>query len=330
MREKPRARTNEAGGKRKQTKRSTKHEVRGTRGGRSSKEARAELDAKLVRRLVEAALIEDRARDDITTNALIPADQRSRAQMLAKSAGVLAGLPLAEAAFDAVDSSLAWQVVKADGERVSPSDTVATIEGSLHSILRAERVALNFVAHLSGIATMAAAVVVLLEGTNCHLRDTRKTTPGLRVIEKYAVRLGGGTNHRMDLEDGILIKDNHLAAVRARLSGGNDYIGEAVSLARKSRPRVPIEIEVTSVEEARRALDAGADELLLDNMSLDAMGEVVAMAAKRDRRPALEASGGITVDSVRAVAETGVDYISMGAITQSAPALDLSLDVEAA
>jgi nicotinate-nucleotide pyrophosphorylase (carboxylating) len=298
--------------------------------GRSSKEARAELDMGLVRSVAEAALAEDHAQDDITTNALVPADQRARAHMLAKSAGVLAGLPLAEAAFDAIDSSLAWQAVKTDGDRVSPGDIVATVEGSLQSILRAERVALNFVAHLSGIATTAAAVVVLLEGTNCRLRDTRKTTPGLRALEKYAVRIGGGTNHRMDLADGILIKDNHLAAVRARLSAGNDYLAEAVSLARKSKPSVPIEIEVTTVEEARRALDAGADELLLDNMSLDAMAEVVALAAKRDRRPALEASGSITVDSARAVAETGVDYISMGAITQSAPALDVSLEVEAA
>ena len=320
MRGKTGARINEAGGKGKQTKQST-------RRGRSSEGARAELDAKLVRSLAEAALVEDRAKDDITTDALIPADQRGRAQMLAKSAGVLAGMPLAKAAFDAVDSSLAWQTKKGDGERVAPGDTVATVEGGLDSILRAERVALNFVAHLSGIATMAAAVVLLLEGTDCRLRDTRKTTPGLRLPEKYAVRLGGGTNHRMDLEDGILIKDNHLDAVRARLSAGNDYIAEAVRLARKAKPRALVEIEVTTVEEARRALDAGADELLLDNMSLDAMGEVVAMAAKRDRRPALEASGGITVDSARAVAETGVDYISMGAITQSAPAVDVSLEV---
>jgi nicotinate-nucleotide pyrophosphorylase (carboxylating) len=297
--------------------------------GHRSKEAGAELDMGLVRSVAEAALAEDHAQDDITTNALIAADQRGRAQMLAKSAGVLAGLPLAEAAFDAVDSSLAWQAVKADGERVSPGDTVATVEGSLHSILRAERVALNFVAHLSGIATTAAAVVVLLEGTNCRLRDTRKTTPSLRVFEKYAVRIGGGTNHRLDLSDGILIKDNHLAAVRACLAAGSDYIAEAVSLTRKSKGGVPIEIEVTTVEEARRALDAGADELLLDNMSLDAMAEVVALAAKRDPREALEASGGITLDSARAVAETGVDYISMGAITQSAPALDVSLEVEA-
>jgi len=314
--------------------RSTRYEVRSTSGGRTSKGGRArgqaqrrELDRKLVRDLVAAALAEDRAADDITTKALIPADQSGRAKLLAKSAGVLAGMPLAEAAFGAVDSSLAWEAVKGDGERIVPGDELATVEGRLDGILRAERVALNFVAHLSGIATMAAAVVALLEGTNCRLRDTRKMTPGLRALEKHAVRVGGGTNHRMDLADGILIKDNHLAALRARLPTGRDYIAEAVRLARKAKPGVGIEIEVTTVEEARRALDAKADELLLDNMSLDAMREVVALAAKRDPQPALEASGGITLESARAVAETGADYISMGAITQSAPALDVSLDI---
>jgi len=325
------AKGKEPGAGSQEPERGTRRAAKGNPGASGpSQKGGSELETKLIHALVEAALAEDRAQDDITTNALIPADQPGRAQMLAKSPGVLAGLPLAEAAFDAVDSSLAWQAVKADGERVSPGDTVATVDGSLHSIIRAERVALNFVARLSGIATTAAAVVVLLEGTNCRLRDTRKTTPGLRALEKYAVRLGGGTNHRMDLGDGILIKDNHLAAVRARLPAASDYIAEAVRLARKSRPSVPIEIEVTTVDEARRALDAGADELLLDNMSLDAMGEVVALAAKRDRRPALEASGGITVDSARTVAETGVDYISMGAITQSAPAVDLSLEMAVA
>ena len=181
--------------------------------------------------------------------------------------------------------------MKGDGERVAPGDTVATVEGSLDSILRAERVALNFVAHLSGIATMAAAVVLLLEGTNCRLRDTRKTTPGLRALEKYAVRMGGGTNHRMDLADGMLIKDNHLAALRPQLpSGRRLHRGGGRAWRARRSPRVAIEIEVTTVEEARRALDAGADELLLDNMSLDAMAEVVAMAAKRDPRPA---AGGV-------------------------------------
>jgi nicotinate-nucleotide pyrophosphorylase (carboxylating) len=286
------------------------------------------MDGGSLRRLAVAALEEDRVANDITTSALVPNAQIGRAVMSAQAEGILAGDELARAVFTATDRMLVCRQTKFDGDRISAGETIATIDGSIASILRAERVALNFLAHLSGIATMAAAVAVLLEGSNCRLRDTRKTMPGLRAPEKYAVRLGGGTNHRMDLGDGILIKDNHLAAVRARLPAGNDYIAEAVSLARKSGPRVPIEIEVTTVEEARRALDAGADELLLDNMSLDAMAEVVALAAKRDRRPALEASGGITVDSARAVAETGVDYISMGAITQSAPALDLSLEVQ--
>jgi nicotinate-nucleotide pyrophosphorylase (carboxylating) len=286
-----------------------------------------ELDANLVSTLVEAALAEDRANDDVTTEALIPAEQSGRAGIRSKSTGVLAGLPLAEVAFRTIDSSLVWRANKADGDALAPGDTIATVEGKLQSTLRAERVTLNFVAHLSGIATTAAAVVVLLEGTNCRLRDTRKTTPGLRRLEKYSVRMGGGTNHRMDLADGILIKDNHLAALRARLPVGRDYIAEAVRLAHEARPRMRIEVEVTTVEEALRALEAGPNELLLDNMSLDAMREVVEVAAKRDPRPMLEASGGITLDSARAVAETGVDYISMGAITQSAPALDLSLEV---
>jgi nicotinate-nucleotide pyrophosphorylase (carboxylating) len=286
-----------------------------------------QLDAALVQDLVAAALTEDRAKDDITTLALIPADQGGRAGILSKSTGVLAGLPLAEAAFHFIDSSLVWEAARADGASTAPGETIATVEGKLQSILRAERVALNFVAHLSGVATTAAAVVVLLEEANCRVRDTRKTTPGLRALEKYAVRMGGGTNHRMDLAHGILIKDNHLAALRARLPAGRDYIAEAVGLARKATLRVPIEIEVTTVEEARRALEAGVDELLLDNMSLDAMREVVELAGKRDPRRILEASGGITLESARAVAETGVDYISMGAITQSAPALDFSLEV---
>jgi nicotinate-nucleotide pyrophosphorylase (carboxylating) len=319
----------EEGGRKRGTGRGTKYEVRGTKGAQTDRGGGqgAALDTKLIRGLVEVALTEDRARDDITTDALIAAGQRGRANILAKSTGVLAGLGLAEAAFRAIDSSLVWKAAKADGDDFSAGETIATVEGSLQSILRAERVALNFVAHLSGVATITAAVVVLLDGTGCRLRDTRKTTPRLRALEKYAVRMGGGTNHRMDLADGVLIKDNHVAALRARLPSSRDYIAEAVALARKANPRVQIEIEVTTVEEAQQALAAGADELLLDNMSLDAMREVVGLAAKRKPRPALEASGGITLDSARAVAETGVDYISMGAITQSAPGVDVSLEV---
>jgi nicotinate-nucleotide pyrophosphorylase (carboxylating) len=279
-----------------------------------------------LRRLALSALLEDRAHKDVTTAALVPDDQRGSGVIIAKADGILAGLPMARAVFLAADQLLAWQAQREDGDRLSPGDRVATVEGSLASILRAERVALNFLTHLSGVATAAAALVRALEGTSCRLRDTRKTIPGLRALEKYAVRVGGGTNHRLNLAEGVLIKDNHLAALRARHLG----IADAVRLARQAAPEMRVEIEVTTVDEARQALDAGADELLLDNMSPGAMREVVALAAARDPRPALEASGGITLDNARQVAETGVDFISAGAVTHSAKALDLSLDVEAA
>jgi nicotinate-nucleotide pyrophosphorylase (carboxylating) len=286
------------------------------------------LDPNVVRDVVAAALAEDRAADDITTKALVPPDQPGRAVITAQAEGVLAGLPLAQAAFAQLDPQSVWTTQKTDGDRISPGDVVAGVEGRLESILRAERVALNFPAHLSGVASMAATVVALLAGSNCRVRDTRKTTPGLRVLEKYAVRIGGGTNHRLDLSDGVLIKDNHLAALRARLPAATDHIQEAIRLARQANPRIAIEVEVTTLDEAQRAIQGGADELLLDNMSLRDMKEAVRLAARRKARPVLEASGGITLTSARAVADTGVDFISMGAITHSAPALDLSLEIE--
>jgi len=282
------------------------------------------LDVRLVRRLVRSALREDRAADDVTTAALVPPEQRGSGVIIAKASGVLAGLPIAREVFAAVDATLEWREERRDGDRLAPGDHVAAIAGSLSSILRGERVALNYLCHLSGVATAAAAVVISLEGTGCRLRDTRKTTPGLRLLEKYAVRCGGGTNHRLDLADGVLIKDNHLAALRQRGLG----IADAARLARQANPGLKIEIEVTSVDEARQAIAAGADELLLDNMPLPAMREVVRLLAGREPRPRLEASGGITIETARQVAETGVDFLSMGAVTHSAKALDLSLEVE--
>jgi len=285
-----------------------------------------------LRRLAENALAEDRAYQDVTTSALVPQDQSGRGVIIAKAEGVLAGLPVARAVFLTVDGSLAWQPRSEDSDPVSPGDRIATIEGSLAPILRAERAALNYLTHLSGVATATAALVRALEGTACRLRDTRKTIPGLRALEKYAVRVGGGTNHRPNLAEGVLIKDNHLAALRARaVPAGRQGLGiaDAVRLAREAAPEMPIEIEVTTVEEARQALEAGADELLLDNMPPDAMREVVALAAAHDPRPLLEASGGITLENARRIAETGVDFISVGAITHSAKALDMSLDVAA-
>jgi nicotinate-nucleotide pyrophosphorylase (carboxylating) len=284
----------------------------------------AALDETDLRRLAESALAEDRAREDVTTAALVPPGQRGRGVIIAKAEGVLAGLPVARGVFLAADSSLAWQPHRDEGDPVSPGERIAAIEGSLASTLRAERVALNYLTHLSGIATATAALVRALEGTACRLRDTRKTIPGLRALEKYAVRVGGGSSHRHTLAEGVLIKDNHLAALRARGLG----IADAVRLARAAAPEMSIEIEVTTVEEARQALDAGADELLLDNMPPDAMREVVALAASREARPLLEASGRITLDNARRIAETGVDFVSVGAITHSAKALDISLEVE--
>ena len=292
----------------------------------SSPDPSLALDEAEMRRLAEDALREDRAGQDITTAALVADEQPGSAVIVAKAAGVLAGLPVAAAVFAVIDASLAWQPHSRDGDRLSPGDRVATVEGSLAAILHGERVALNYLSHLSGVATATAAVVQALQGTSCRLRDTRKTVPGLRVLEKYAVRMGGGTNHRPNLAEGVLIKDNHLAALRACGLG----IAEAVRLARAANPGRCIEIEVATVEEAREALDAAADELLLDNMSPGAMGEVVALAAARDPRPGLEASGGIGLANARQVAETGVGFISMGAITHSAVALDLSLEVEGA
>ncbi|MEO8458757.1 MAG: carboxylating nicotinate-nucleotide diphosphorylase [Chloroflexota bacterium] len=283
-----------------------------------------ELDRDLVRRLVVEALAEDRAGEDVTTAALVPPEQRGRADLLAKEQGVLAGLAFAREAFAEVDPALRWAELAVEGDRVEPGQVVARVEGPLVAILRGERVALNYVCHLSGVATAANDIVRLLEGTGCKLRDTRKTTPGLRALEKYATRMGGATNHRFDLADGVLIKDNHIAAVRAR----DLNVGDAVRLAREVNPAMRIECEVTDLAEAREVTAAGADELLLDNMTPDQVREVVRDLGSP--RPVLEASGGITAENARAYAEVGVDYISMGAITHSAKALDFSLEVETA
>jgi nicotinate-nucleotide pyrophosphorylase (carboxylating) len=274
---------------------------------------------------VEAALAEDHADNDVTTSATVPAGQQGKATLQVRAHGVLAGLAFARASFESVDPSLGWRPSAMDGDRVAPGQAVATVEGSLASILRAERVALNYICHLSGIATQVADVVRQIAGTNCRLRDTRKTIPGLRVAQKYAAHVGGAENHRLDLSDGILVKDNHIAALRSR---GLD-ISDAVRMCREANPGLKIEIEVTNLSEARAAAEAGADELLLDNMTPEECATVARYLASRGKRPVLEASGGITPENVRAYAESGVDYISMGSLTHSARALDLSLEVEA-
>jgi nicotinate-nucleotide pyrophosphorylase (carboxylating) len=274
-----------------------------------------------LRRLAKSALKEDQAWQDVTTAALVPPEQQGRGVIVAREEGMLAGLPMAEAVFKAVDPSVQWRPLAAEGSRLSPGQEIVRIEGPLAAILRGERVALNYLTHLSGVATATARLVAAIAGLPVGIRDTRKTTPGLRTLEKYAVRVGGGQSHRLTLTDAVLIKDNHLAALRARGLG----IAEAVRLARQEAPAgIRVQIEVTTVDEARQALEAEAGELLLDNMPPEDMRRVVEMA--RDRA-ILEASGGISLENVRQVAETGVDYISVGAITHSARALDMSLQV---
>lgn len=269
------------------------------------------------------ALNEDGVRRDVTTTALVPGDQRGEGVIVAKAEGVIAGLPIAEAVFRAVDASLSFEPLLSDRGHVSVGQEVARVSGAVASILRAERVALNFLQHLSGIATATSNLVEAVDGLPVRILDTRKTTPGLRALEKYAVRVGGGHSHRFNLADGILIKDNHLAALHAR----GESIGDAIREARLESPHtLRVEIEVTSVDEALEALAGGAEVLLLDNMSVDDMERLASVARGR---ALTEASGGITLENVRAVAETGVDFISAGAITHSAPALDLSLDLRA-
>lgn len=275
------------------------------------------LSAATTRALVRAALDEDHAFDDVTTLATVPAEARGRAAIVARSAGVIAGLPLAVTAFETMSGDVTVRVVAGDGEHVDYGGVVAEVGGPWRALLSAERVALNFVQRLSGVATLTARYVEAVRGTKAKIYDTRKTTPTFRAIEKYAVRCGGGVIYRADLADAVLIKDNHLAAL-----GGD--IALAVSRAReKGRPGICVEVECDDVAQVDAALAAGADVILLDNMSLDAMRACVARVAGR---VPLEASGGVTLERVRAIAETGVDRISVGALTHSAPALDLGLD----
>lgn len=272
--------------------------------------------------IVQLALQEDSAQRDVTTEALIGPDMRGTGVFLAKARGIVAGLPVAAAVFHTLDRALAFRAYLEDGAAVRKGQSIAAVEGPLASILAGERVALNFLQRLSGIATATARYVRAVAGTGVQVLDTRKTTPGLRRLEKYAVQAGGGRNHRMDLADGVLVKDNHIAALRARGFSLADVV-------RQARDRAPthlkVEVEVTSVKEAEEALGAGAHMLLLDNMGLEEMRQAVKLAKGRCL---LEASGGITLRTVRAVAETGVDFISVGALTHSARALDISLEIE--
>ena len=277
------------------------------------------MDEAALTALVQSALDEDQAFNDVTTLATVPANRQSRARIVAREHGVIAGIPLAVAAFTALDPTLVIRVEADDGSEVERKTTVLSVIGSARGILAAERVALNFLQRLSGIATYTRRYVDVVRGTPAAILDTRKTTPGWRALEKYAVRCGGGINHRLDLASGVLIKDNHLAAV-------DGDVALAIRRARDHAPAgTPIQIECDSPAQVRAAIAAGAESVLLDNMTIAQLRESVAIARGH---AVTEASGGVKLSTVRGIAETGVDRISIGALTHSAPARDLALDFE--
>jgi len=275
-----------------------------------------------VERIVDTALEEDLGHGDITTQSLLPPNIQGAGVILVKENGIVAGVEIALAIFKRLDQQIRFDVLSTDGIWVEPGTQLCRIEGNLTAILAGERVALNFLQRLSGVATETAKFVEKVAGTKARIIDTRKTTPGLRLLEKYAVRVAGGFNHRFNLSDAILIKDNHLAALRS--IEGN--LGTAIESAKKNAPHgMKIQLEVENFEEAKDAIEAGVDSLLLDNMHPNEMQKVVEQFGDK---VFMEASGGITLENVRAVAETGVDVISIGALTHSSPALDISLDLE--
>ncbi len=273
-------------------------------------------------RIIEAAIREDLGWGDITTQILIPPHWQAQGTLLVKADGVIAGMEVAQAVFLEVDPALIFSPLKYDGTRVSKGTIAGRVRGSAASIVKAERTAINFLQRLSGIATLTARFVEALDGLKTRVTDTRKTTPGFRYLEKYAVRMGGGVNHRHHLGDGILIKDNHLAALkRAGVS-----LAQAIQKAKAEAPHtLKVEVEVTSARDAAAAAKAGADIILLDNMAVEEMRRAVAGVRGR---AIVEASGGITLENARQIAETGVDIISAGALTHSAKALDISLELE--
>lgn len=275
--------------------------------------------------LIAAALSEDLgSHGDRTCQALIDSQETGAVQIVSRSTGVLAGWPVVRQVFAQLDNQVVLDGELADGAPLQPGTCVATLTGPLSSLLIGERTALNFLSHLSGVATLTAEYVRRLAGTNCRLLDTRKTLPGYRVLQKYAVRCGGGTNHRLGLHDGILIKDNHLAACRG--AGGRASVADAIRRARAADEHTELEVEVDSLDQLLDALQAHPDIVLLDNMSLESLTAAVAARNQRAPQVQLEASGGITLDTIAAIAGTGVERISVGAITHSAPNLDLGFD----
>ena len=277
------------------------------------------LSPLLVEKAVKAALEEDLGRaGDITSQSTIPPEAVAKATLVSRDDGVIAGIPLVCAAFRALDTEIAVTPEVTDGDTISPGHVLARIAGNARAVLSAERVALNFLMHLSGIATLTAAYVARIEGTGARICCTRKTLPGLRALEKYAVRCGGGSNHRFGLDDAVLIKDNHIA-----IAGG---VKQAIEAARTFCGHlVKIEVEVDTLDQFEEALSAHPDAILLDNMTLD---DIRAAVARNEGRIALEASGNVDLSTVRAIAETGVGYISTSKITMAAQALDVGLDID--
>jgi nicotinate-nucleotide pyrophosphorylase (carboxylating) len=268
-------------------------------------------------RIALAALAEDVGRGDVTTEATVAENATCTARLLLKEAGVVCGLPAVEAVFRALDPDVSFEASAADGDRFSEPTELARISGRTRAVLTGERTALNILGRLSGIATLTSRYVDAIEGTGTEILDTRKTTPGLRALEKYAVRCGGGRNHRFGLDDGILVKDNHL-----RVAGG---VRPSVERLRAAGTDLPIEVEAETLDDVREALAAGTEQILLDNMPPALMREAVELV---DGRATLEASGGVSLETVHEIAETGVDFVSVGALTHSARSLDVSLELE--
>ena len=280
-----------------------------------------EIGWKRIEELVDRTLAEDLGWGDVTTEAIIPAELTGKASMVAKARGMLAGIEVARLVFCRVDPTVQFDIIIPEGSGIQPGDLIAKLEGKVASILKGERTALNFLQRLSGIATETSRYVEAIKGLDSRIVDTRKTTPGMRALEKYAVRVGGGHNHRLHLGDGVLIKDNHLAALRSQGLAMKDII----SRARERAPfNLKVEVEVRTAQEAVEAVEAGADIVMLDNMGLEEMRQAARLVKGR---ALLEASGGITLDNVRRVAETGVDLISVGALTHSTRSLDISLEM---
>ncbi|MGO1250944.1 carboxylating nicotinate-nucleotide diphosphorylase [Psychrobacter sp.] len=275
------------------------------------------LNEILIKPIVEAALTEDLGRrGDVTSQATIPAGMQAQLQIKARQAGVVCGMDLARLSFALVDAEIAFVAEVADGDRVEADTVLATVRGNAHHLLTAERTALNFMTHLSGIATATRQVVDSVSNYPAQITCTRKTIPGLRIVQKYAVRCGGGRNHRLGLDDAILIKDNHIAIagdIKAAIEKAQAFAGHLI----------PIEVEVDTIDQLKQALDAGANLVLLDNMPPDVLSQAVALCEGRAKT---EASGGVTPETVQAVAKTGVDFIAMGYLTHSTTALDIGLD----